>query len=411
MTTDGETGHTDGRDLDVEAIHEALESLYSNVELAGCRLAASFPAPDITVVRRAQMLRNLLMDAIEALRPQRPASPQALAARSYQVLSLRYVSGLSVEQIAERIALGERQVYRDLRRAEDDLAQILASRLTAARRTHEPIQSNIQQEMAALSSAAQIVDLSESLQRALTTVRPLATARGIQLDMHVPPQSIPVQATPGLLGQLLVQVFSATIQATKGEVWSVELTQDEGMASVRALFPCPDPMPCQDLLVTVRAMAEAIGGACEVTRAARGYGAVVVRLPVVQPRRVLIIEDNPGVCELYRRTLQDSDWQPTIISDPRAAVESASALQPAAIIMDILMPEMEGWSILQALQVNPGTAKIPVIVCSVIDDSSLALALGAAHSIKKPVSRLELLQVLEQVLHHRSAASRSAVWP
>lgn len=320
------------------------------------------------------------------------------------MLSLRYVSGLSVEQIAERVAIGERQVYRDLRRAEDELTQILSSRLTAAKNAHQPIQSSIQQETEALSSAVQIVDLAESLQRALTTVRPLATSRGIQMDVHVPGKGVQVQAAPGLLGHLLVQVLSATVQASQGEVWSAELIQDDGMARVRILFPCHEPMPCQSLLESAAAMAVALGGACELTRAARGYGAVVVRLPVVQPRRVLIVEDNPGVRELYRRSLQDSDWQPTIISDPRAAVETASALRPAAIIMDILMPELEGWSILQALQMEPQTADIPVIVCSVVDDAQLATALGAACSIKKPVSRLELLQALEQVLRRRSAA-------
>ena len=89
-----------------QQIREALEHLYANVELAHTPLVntGKFVDPTAGVLQRAQVMRNVLLDAIEALRPLRPQPPHQLAAgRSYEVLSLRYVSCLTVEEIADRL--------------------------------------------------------------------------------------------------------------------------------------------------------------------------------------------------------------------------------------------------------------------------------------------------------------------
>jgi CheY-like chemotaxis protein len=112
---------------------------------------------------------------------------------------------------------------------------------------------------------------------------------------------------------------------------------------------------------------------------------------------ILIVEDNPGVSELYQRYLQGSPWRPTLLNNPAETLAKAQELSPAAIILDVLMPEIDGWSILQALRTTPDLAHIPVIICSVINDPELAAALGAAVSLKKPLSRLELIEALQQV--------------
>jgi CheY-like chemotaxis protein len=112
---------------------------------------------------------------------------------------------------------------------------------------------------------------------------------------------------------------------------------------------------------------------------------------------ILIVEDNPGVSELYQRYLQGSPWRPLLLTDPAETFAKAQEVRPAAIILDVLMPGMDGWSVLQALRATPDLAHIPVIICSVINDPELAAALGAAVSLKKPLSRLELIEALKQV--------------
>jgi CheY-like chemotaxis protein len=66
-------------------------------------------------------------------------------------------------------------------------------------------------------------------------------------------------------------------------------------------------------------------------------------------------------------------------------------MEPDAIILDIMMPEINGYDVLRLLKSDPSTAGIPVIVLSVLDDKTQALALGAAEYVRKPFQKEELL--------------------
>jgi CheY-like chemotaxis protein len=80
--------------------------------------------------------------------------------------------------------------------------------------------------------------------------------------------------------------------------------------------------------------------------------------------------------------------------DGTRALECAEAEQPAAIVLDVMMPGRDGWEVLQVLKSHPATRHIPVVVCSVLQERDLALALGAAELLVKPVARPDLLRAL-----------------
>jgi CheY-like chemotaxis protein len=69
-------------------------------------------------------------------------------------------------------------------------------------------------------------------------------------------------------------------------------------------------------------------------------------------------------------------------------------VRPAAVLLDIRLPGIDGWAVLQALKSEPGTRDIPVIVVSIIDERARGAALGAAAYLVKPVSRDALLSAL-----------------
>ena len=75
----------------------------------------------------------------------------------------------------------------------------------------------------------------------------------------------------------------------------------------------------------------------------------------------------------------------------------AREVLPAAITLDIMMPNQDGWEILQALKSDPATRSIPVIICSVLEDPELAHSLGAAAYLQKPISQAALLDVLGEL--------------
>ena len=113
----------------IDDVHQALLVLYVPAELASTNLAALLPvcrSVDDTV-ERAQLLRGRLLDAIEMMRPASHAAPSATAARAYDCLRLRYVSGLRVDEVARQLAVSPRQVYRDLGWAEEQLAHLMES--------------------------------------------------------------------------------------------------------------------------------------------------------------------------------------------------------------------------------------------------------------------------------------------
>jgi CheY-like chemotaxis protein len=68
---------------------------------------------------------------------------------------------------------------------------------------------------------------------------------------------------------------------------------------------------------------------------------------------------------------------------------------PQVIVLDVMMPERDGWTVLGQLREHPKTHDIPVIVCSILSQEQLALTLGAAQFLRKPVTRQALLSALD----------------
>ena len=108
-------------------------------------------------------------------------------------------------------------------------------------------------------------------------------------------------------------------------------------------------------------------------------------------RLVLAIEDDPSAAELLRVYLEEAGFATAIAADGRTGIEWATSLRPAAIILDILLPDFDGWEVLQRLKGAEATRDIPVIVVSVVDDAPLGFALGAVDYFVKPVAREALL--------------------
>lgn len=415
-------------------VREALERLYANVELANTTLAQSgrFVDPNATVLHRAQTLRNLLLDAVETLRPVRALSPShATSARSYEVLSLRYVSSLTIDEIGDRLAVGGRQIYRDLRRAEEELTALLEAQRAATFASpapSEPMPTNIfQAELDTLTRYQDVVELGALLQGAVRMVQALAAQKGVVLHYQHPQQPLPITATPSIAKEMLIQLLSALVQQSGAGHYLVVRTRviDETIMAANRVAEQAQPGANGAVEVVISGQSHDQEGGerggfawenpllqnallmaqlLEMIRVVRPPESqnheVILRfdaLPVQVGRKpILIVEDNPGVSELYQRYLQGSAWRPELLANPTETLAAAQELRPAAIILDVLMPEMDGWSVLQTLRATPELAHIPVIICSVINDPELAAALGAVASLKKPLSRLELMEALHQ---------------
>ena len=83
--------------------------------------------------------------------------------------------------------------------------------------------------------------------------------------------------------------------------------------------------------------------------------------------------------------------------DGHEALRLAEELKPAAVVLDIRLPGLDGWQVLQVLRADPDTADLPVVVVSVVDEQARGFALGADAYLLKPVSREDLLAALSEV--------------
>ncbi len=107
-------------------------------------------------------------------------------------------------------------------------------------------------------------------------------------------------------------------------------------------------------------------------------------------KRVLLVEDDAVAAAFYQEHLQAEGYQVRVVASAEEGLAAAQEAPPEAIILDIILPGMDGWAMLQALKATPGTRDIPVVIVSVLDDPGRGLALGANQVLLKPVTKEDL---------------------
>ena len=119
------------------------------------------------------------------------------------------------------------------------------------------------------------------------------------------------------------------------------------------------------------------------------------RAPVVGD--VVVIEDDRLSLDLLTAYLSDAALRVTTARDGQSGLEAVRRVHPDVVLLDIRLPGIDGWSVLQALKSAQETRDIPVIVVSIVDERSRGVALGAAAYLVKPVGRDDLLGALQSV--------------
>ncbi len=276
-----------------------------------------------------------------------------------------------------------------------------------------------------------VFDLEELVRQTIDQMQPLADRKGIRLGAEADGRQ-DVEADRGRIRQVVFNLLSNAIKFTPegGSVrvllsgdgrtarlevvdTGVGIAMDDQASIFEAFKQAAAAAGLEGTglgLTLARQLVEAHGGSIDLeSEVGRGSRFTVVlplgrasREPVVatavsaEPvlagqRLVLAIEDDPSAAELLRVYLEEAGFAFAIAADGRTGVEWATSLRPAAIILDILLPDFDGWEVLQRLKGAEETRDIPVIVVSVVDDAPLGFALGAVDYFVKPVSREALL--------------------
>ena len=118
---------------------------------------------------------------------------------------------------------------------------------------------------------------------------------------------------------------------------------------------------------------------------------------------VLVIDDDPTVHDLMRRFLSREGFKVETSMGGEAGLAKARALRPSIITLDVLMPGMDGWTVLRELKNDPVLKHIPVIMMTMVDDMSMGYALGVTNYLTKPVDREHLVDTVKSCVRARSS--------
>ncbi|MBF0303569.1 MAG: response regulator, partial [Desulfamplus sp.] len=123
------------------------------------------------------------------------------------------------------------------------------------------------------------------------------------------------------------------------------------------------------------------------------------KIKSVKPIRktILVVDDDPDMASMISQHLLHEGYNTITATSGAEALKLAEREHPFAITLDIVMPEMDGWEVLQGLKKNPETKDIPVIIVSVSPDKETGFALGAIGYATKPVSKNLLLAEMRKI--------------
>jgi PAS domain S-box-containing protein len=142
--------------------------------------------------------------------------------------------------------------------------------------------------------------------------------------------------------------------------------------------------------------ADEIAGAEAVTASPDGGGRDVTEHFPDNASCVLVIDDDPVQRDLMQRFLSKEGFYVQTAAGGDAGLRLARQLRPVAITLDVMMPDMDGWTVLSALKSDAALRDIPVIMVTMLDDPERGFALGAADYATKPVDRQRLSQILKK---------------
>ncbi|MDQ3812232.1 MAG: response regulator, partial [Chloroflexota bacterium] len=410
----------------------------------------SFFAREAAAIVQLRMLRESASE-LEALREADRLKDEFMAVVSHELrtpltaisgyadILLRKLSG-PLNERQERQVVGVREASRRLLALINDLLDV--SRLEAG---------TLDLHLAAVEPA-------DAIERAVTATRVIAAAKGVQLESRELAPNLPrVRADEERLQQILSNLLINAIKFTPqgGSIWieaNAETSRNDSGHEV--VFRVHDtgvglqPGQAERIwdrfyqvessatrrfggaglgLSIVRRLAELHGGHVEARSEGLDRGSTFeVRLPAAlgehaepihrvvpaaallgsvpstpgddyRGEHVLVVEDDPHIATVLRTYLEAERYSVEVATDGHQALLAARTGRPFAITLDISLPKLDGWSVLNALKRDPATASIPVIIISIVDNRDFGILLGATEYLVKPIDHERLQTVLHRL--------------
>jgi CheY-like chemotaxis protein len=379
-------------------------------------------------------VQSAILRAIEGLRPPSDMPPTAHARQVYELLHNRFVLKLIQEETAGRMHISRTSVHRVQRTAVHTLARALwecsqpsqslgqvspgqAASVQGQEMGAQPAgedaldaqaadwQSQVQRELASLQAKAPDTesDVGRVIGSALELVAPLTARRGVAVDVKSLQPGLVATVHPVVLGQILVSAVGRLARYISNGLISVYARLEDGNVKITltGAVAAQAGLSQADLVgeipvspdVTINTYLD--GSQAFVWIEASSVGKVTV----------LVVDDNEDMARLYKGATVGTRYHIAHIAQGRDLLGALEAVAPDVIVLDVMLPDIDGWRLLMRLREDPASRAIPVIVCSVVREEDLALSLGAARYLPKPVRPREFIRALDQVLPQAAAGA------
>jgi CheY-like chemotaxis protein len=385
-------------DVFLEEVKDILEHLYDYPYLQKHVWAQKLIAEGLSPTLAGQQLRRKIIEAIETLNPDRQMFFREPEARIYNLLYFYYIEGLKIQELEDELNISRRQVYRDLQRGQLVIAENLWLNQPKAEKDSHAEQSvsdvsSLDQEVSRLRLKIQSFNLHDSLQNVQKAISPLLKHQQIQLTL--PLADKPVMLKSDI--QLVEQVFINLLSYLMGRLQSAEIRLSVQETSAEQARVCIQ-FPHLGLSInnpTISRLLETLGWSLSYQRS--GDWQMLYLEINAQVKSILLIDDNDALLELSHRYLSNHDFRVFTASDGKQGWEMIQAVQPDVIIMDVMMPEIDGWELLQRVRSDSKLSSAAIIICSVFNNPQLAYALGANYFLAKPINQEMILNTLKEL--------------
>jgi CheY-like chemotaxis protein len=340
------------------------------------------------------------------MRPPGGTPAQSPDWRGYRILELRYIEGLGPGEVMKRMGLARSQYFHEQGRVVESLTSSIWDQWQARRAPDEAAGGQAREDLARseadrLSARAtwEPVDPAALLEDLRAVVGPLAESRSATVHFEPLRHLKVLHADRIMLRQAILALITAALEARPGATVAIGdfASADEIGLRVQAMAdagplergdrPFPGLEICHQLMQTM-------GGSVGLGIDEKGAWQGRLVWKTQAPRPLMVVDDNEGLIDLFRRYLAGYPWQVIGAASPSDARQLLADVKPAAIVLDVMMPGEDGWEMLLSLKASEATRGIPVIICSVLREPALAQSLGAAAYLPKPVTQQALVQAL-----------------
>ena len=352
---------------------------------------------------KGEYLKRILLEAVENLKPaDKNYDINTTEWRVYIVLLNRYLEGMNSIDVAKLLAMSERQYRRYQKKAIQSVALIIWNRFIVSKSdtVSEKTQESSQSEFNIFHEEIILADIIVGIQSLLA-----ARLSEDRVEIKIQEDSMPaiIESDRVILRQILIEIVNTLLNfKTRQLTFEIRKIEEQIVLSIRSTIPVEEgpiiDAQENDKENNIWFWVDKLGLKLEQINDPR-IKQIEIRILFNknEQKKILIIDDQEPAIRLFTRYLSRSNVIIIGSSKPGLVLHEVKEIQPDLIILDIMMPKMDGWEVLQSLKLDEQTKRIPVIICSAWGEPELAKSLGAVEFLRKPVTQRDLLATIHAI--------------